>query len=142
MEPAFWDSSSLVPLCVNQKASPLTERLSLQYSKVVWWAASVEIRGAFSRLMRMGLLTANEVVGAQVRLGELRSNWHEILPAAALRDRAERLVDRFPLKAADALQLAAALAWTSHRPRRRAFVSGDAQLLAAADEMGFLAVKG
>ena len=40
---------------------------------VVWWAAPVEIRGAFTRLIRMGQLTSNQNVGAQVRLQGLRS---------------------------------------------------------------------
>lgn len=149
MEPAFWDSSSLVALCVKQNASPTAEAMNRQYSQVVWWAAPVEMRGAFSRLARMALLIPTEQVGAQVRLNELRSRWLEILPGPAIRDHAERLVDSFPLKAADALQLAAALAWsgnrianrTSERPHRRPFLSGDARLLAAAEELGFLAVK-
>jgi hypothetical protein len=108
---------------------------------VVWWAAPVEIRGAFARLVRMGQLSLNQQTGAQVRLAELRSKWREIFPDPSLREHAERLVDRFPLKAADALQLAAAVAWCSGRPRARAYISGDAQLLAAASELGFQAVE-
>lgn len=140
MEPAFWDSSALVPLCVQQQAKPIIDALSLQYSRVVWWAAPVEIRGAFTRLIRMGLMTSTEHVGAQVRLEELRSTWREIPPTLDLRDQAERLLDRFPLKAADALQLAAALTWVSGRPRNRPFISGDAQLLEAARQLGFQAI--
>jgi uncharacterized protein len=141
MDPAFWDSSSLVPLCVQQNATPAATALSQQFTFVVWWAAPVEIRGAFARLLRTGELTSNQQVGAQVRFADLRSKWREIAPAPALRDQAERLLDRFPLKAADALQLAAALAWTSARPRARAFVSGDAQLLEAASQLGFQAFQ-
>jgi predicted nucleic acid-binding protein len=110
-----------------------------RYSIMVWWAAPVEIRGSFARLLRMGQLTSNQHVGAQVRLERLRSQWREIAPNPSLRDQAERLLDRFPLKAADALQLAAALAWTSGRPRT--FISGDAQLLDAAAQLGFKATK-
>jgi hypothetical protein len=89
----------------------------------------------------MRQLTSNEHVGAQVRLDRLRAQWHEISPAESLRDHAERLLDRFPLKAADALQLAAAMAWCGGRPRPRAFLSGDAQLLEAASQLGFRALK-
>jgi uncharacterized protein len=141
MEPAFWDASALVPLCVQQIATPSAEALGQTYSVVVWWAAPVEIRSATARLLRMGLLTSNQQVGAQVRLAELRSKWREISPDPSLRDQAERLLDRFTLKAADALQLAAALAWTSGRPRARAFISGDTQLLEAARQLGFQDIR-
>ena len=140
MEPAFWDSSALVPLCVTQRATAGAHTMSQRYEMVVWWAAAVEIRGAAARLLRTGLLTLTQHAGAQIRLTELRSLWREIFPNALLRDRAELLLDRFPLKAADALQLAAALAWTSGRPRDRAFISGDTQLLDAARELGFRAL--
>jgi predicted nucleic acid-binding protein len=139
MEAAFWDSSSLVPLCVQQEATPAAQALSQTYSMVVWWAAPVEIRGAVARLLRMGQISSNQHVGAQVRFAELRSRWREVSPDPSLRDQAERLLDRFTLKAADALQLAAALAWCSGRPRGRAFISGDVQLLDAASQLGFQA---
>jgi predicted nucleic acid-binding protein len=141
MEPAFWDSSSLVPLCVNQQATPDAAALNRQYSKVVWWVAPVEMHGAFARLLRMGQLTSNQNVGAMVRFEKLRANWREISPASELRDRAERLLDRFPLRSADALQLAAALAWASGKPGTRKFISGDAQLLEAATQLGFQVIQ-
>jgi predicted nucleic acid-binding protein len=112
-----------------------------RYSIIVWWAAPVEIRGSFARLLRMGRLTSNQHVGAQVRLDRLRSQWREVAPNPQLRDQAERLLDRFPLKAADALQLAAALAWTSDCPRARALLSNDTQLLDAAAQLGFQGVR-
>jgi len=120
-----------------QLATPVAQALSLRYGMNVWWAAPVEIRGACSRLLRLGQLTSSEYVGAQVRLAELRSEWREVFPTEDLRERAERLVDRFPLKAADALQLAAALAWCLNRPKGRVFISGDRQLLDAAKQLGF-----
>jgi len=50
-------------------------------------------------------------------------------------------VDRFPLKAADAQQLAAALTWCLGRTKGRALISGDSQLLDAARQLGFHAVE-
>jgi hypothetical protein len=51
---AFWDSSALVPLCVHQQSSAAARQLLRQYSIVVWWSTSVEIRSAFERLLRLG----------------------------------------------------------------------------------------
>jgi predicted nucleic acid-binding protein len=71
----------------------------------------------------------------------MRSDWREVDPSESLREQAERLVDRFPLKAADAQQLAAALTWCIGRPKGRAFISGDGQLLDAAKQLGFHAIE-
>ncbi|MGD0098263.1 MAG: hypothetical protein ABSB60_17405 [Terracidiphilus sp.] len=106
-----------------------------------WWSTPVEVRSAFARLLRMGQLTLNEHVQAQISLDRMRSDWLEVYPTEALREQAERLVDRFPLKAADAAQLAAALAWCVGRPKNRTFISGDSQLLEAARQLGFQAVE-
>ncbi len=89
----------------------------------------------------MGQITSREQVQAQVVLGELRSDWKDIFPSDELLERAERLVDRFPLRAADALQLAAAMAWCSGHAKGRVFISGDSQLLDAASQLGFQATE-
>jgi predicted nucleic acid-binding protein len=141
MEQAFWDSSSITPLCVRQAATPEARSLDVQYPKAVWWSAPVEMQGAFARLVRTGQITANERVQAQVRLDQLRRDWREVDPSEELRERAESLVDRFPLKTADAFQLAAAWIRCLGRPRNRPFISGDAQLLDAARQLGFQAIE-
>jgi len=140
MEDAFWDASALVPLCVIRQASPATHALNAHYRMTVWWSTPIEMRGAFARLVRMGQLSPNELVQAQVRLDKMRFDWREVEPSEPLREQAERLVDRFPLKAADAQQLASALIWCMGRPKGRAFISGDGQLLDAALQLGFHAI--
>ena len=138
------------------------------YDMAVWWSAPVEMRGAFARLFRMRLLTLTGQVEAQVTLDRMRRVWHEVYPSEQLREQAERLVgdhhsgrrcglsrrpggrrrlqaerlvERFPLKAADAQQLAAAMTWCLNRPRGRVFISGDTQLLDAARQLGFQAIE-
>ena len=141
METAFWDSSSAVPLCVQQPASPVVLRLSALYRMTVWWAAPVEMRSAFARLVRMGQLTKAEQEAAHAKLAVLRDTWKAIQPSEQPREEAEAFVGRFPLKAADALQLAAAMAWCRGRPGGRVFISGDSQLLEAARQLGFQAIE-
>ena len=141
MDYAFWDASALVPLCVLQRATPVVHALSARYRIAVWWSTPVEMRGAFARLLRMGQLTPARHVAAQFELGQFQAVWREVHPSKELREQAERLVDRFPLKAADALQLAAALSWCIGRPKGRVFIAGDRQLLDAARELGFHAVE-
>lgn len=141
MEYAFWDSSALVPLCVKQQTTPAVEALAAKYRMMIWWAAPVEMQSAFARLLRMGQLSNREHVEAQISLENLRSGWREVAPNAALREQAERLVDRIPLRSADAFQLSAALAWRLGKPRGKAFISGDVQLLEAARQLGFNAIE-
>lgn len=61
----------------------------------------------------------------------------EIQPNADLRDEALRLLDLHPLRAADALQLAAALECAGARPRGFPFVCTDQRLRDAAIRQGF-----
>ena len=137
MIPAFWDTSSLVPLCVRQQPSDTARQLLDQYSIVVWWAAPVDMRSAFERLLRMGQLTPEGYAAAGVRLQRLRRGWREMQPSPSLRDQAERLLAGHALKAADSLPLAAAWVWSSGTPQSRTFIAGDGQLLEAARKVGF-----
>ena len=85
----------------------------------------------------MGQLTFAEHAQAGLRLDKLRGAWRELQPTEALRAQAELYLQQSPLKAADALQLAAASVWCSGRKKKCTFISGDAQLLEAATQAGF-----
>jgi len=141
MDAAFWDSSALVPLCVQQPASQVARGMAGNYRIVVWWATPVEMQSAFTRLLRMSQISTADYGAAQAALVSLRRSWSEMQPSELLRAHAEALLQRFPLKAADSLQLAAALVWCDGRTVGRVFVSGDAQLISAARVMGFQAIE-
>lgn len=115
--------------------------LRSQYGMIVWWATPVEIRGAIARELRTGRITPNGQVQALVKLDELRRQWTEIEPYEEVRDRAESVIERSQLRAADALQLAAAFFWCDGHPRNRTFIAGDTQLLAAAAQAGFNTIQ-
>jgi hypothetical protein len=51
------------------------------------------------------------------------------------------LLSQFPLHAADALQLAAALTWAAGFPKNRGFIASDSQLLEAARQAGFQVIS-
>ena len=137
MKAAFWDTSALVPICVQQQPSAAVRQLLRQYELAVWWSTPVEMRSAFERLLRTGELTGAQHAAAGIRLEKLRSGWRELQPSEALRSHAETLLMRYPLKAADALQLAAAWTWCSGKTASCVFISADAQLLDAAGQVGF-----
>jgi predicted nucleic acid-binding protein len=141
MEYAFWDSSAIVRLCIQSQTTPLVQGLISRYKMAVWWSTPVELRGAFERLKRTGEVTASEHVAALVEARLFKGGWREMTPHDELRDEAERMLERFVLKAADALQLAAALSWCAGKPQGRVFISGDVQLLRAAEQLGFQTIS-
>jgi predicted nucleic acid-binding protein len=107
---------------------------------VVWWAAETECVSAISRLEREGALTLEDAESALEHLGRLQSGWSEIEPGSTVRFLARRLLRVHDLRAADALQLAAALVAAETQPARLPFVSLDDRLAAAARREGFRVV--
>lgn len=140
-EPAFWDSSALVPLCVHETTSRQAQFQLRQSLPVVWWASSVEVHSAIARLHREGKLKDVGKHGALSRLEILSRGWREILASDAVRDLAKQLLDTCELRAADSLQLAAALTWCQQRPFRRTFICADQRLAKCAVAAGFSVVE-
>ncbi|CAN5357732.1 hypothetical protein BH20ACT24_BH20ACT24_21700 [soil metagenome] len=103
----------------------------------VWWGTAVECLAAVAQGERAGEYGSAQADQALARLAGLREEWHEVLPSEEIRDRAASLLIRHPLRAADALQLAAASTWARGRPRRHALATLDARLASAARGEGF-----
>lgn len=134
----FWDSSALAPLVVAESTSSTLRNLAEDDRRmVVWWAAPVEVASAVSRRERSGDLDAAAASVAMETLAELAGDWSEVPPTGRLRDDATRLVRVHDLRAADALQLAAARAASEHRSRWLPFVTLDDRLAVAASREGF-----
>ncbi|GGN02050.1 hypothetical protein GCM10007092_15390 [Thermus composti] len=134
----FWDSSALVPLLVLEATS--SRMLALYQADpilLVWWGTEVELASALARLEREGALTPEEADQAFARLGALKAVWHEVLPSEAVRETARRFLRVHPLRAMDALQLAAAFVASRGRPSQLPFVCLDARLSLAARREGF-----
>ncbi len=105
--------------------------------QVVWWGTPIECISALSRRAREGVLTPLGEAWARVPLFYLSQSWNEVQPSGRLRTLAERFLAVHPLKAADALQLAAAFVWCAGQTQDREFVCLDRQLRTAASAEGF-----
>ena len=135
----FWDSSALVPLILQQpKTAQARELLSQDDELVVWWGSSIECASAIARLHRDGHLSAAAEREARSLLDALRKSWFEVQPGDAVREQTLRLLRVHPLRAGDALQLAAALEWAGAPPEGD-FVTFDDRLREAAVREGFTA---
>jgi len=129
----FWDSSALVPLFVQERHSTSAEALvGDDPEMVVWWASHAECASAVHRLRREQMLSASDTARMLADIGACLEAAAVVLPSDALRTGALRLLATHPLRAADALQLAAALLWAGGAPGACDFVSLDERLREAA----------
>ncbi len=82
-------------------------------------------------------MTTEQASYALRQVDELIDGWVEVPPGERLRDLASRLVRVHELRAADALQLAAATVASESRPETLELVTLDERLALAASREGF-----
>jgi predicted nucleic acid-binding protein len=134
----FWDSSAVIPLLVREASSPALRKLAKKDPQmIVWWGTPVECVSALSSLEREWPTAGGAVESALKRLEALARIWHEVQPVEQVRRMSLRLLRVHPLRAADALQLAAAIAASRNNPPDLPLVSLDQRLLDAARREGF-----
>ncbi|MGH2372493.1 MAG: type II toxin-antitoxin system VapC family toxin [bacterium] len=113
----FWDASAVVPLIAEEPLSRTSQALLGEDSgMVVWWGTLVECWSALARRHREGKLDVAGEEAARAHLRTLQASWSEIHPNEDVRAHTGRLLRMHPLRAQDALQLAAALVWTGSPP--------------------------
>ena len=134
----YWDSSALVALHVEQEHTSAVREIYAGDGDVVTWVLSdVELRSALNRLGRQGMLEQPALNALITRVEQFWETVHLVSMVEPVRARAKRLLGTHPIRAADALQLAAALAAAYDDPRSQDFVSLDERLSAAALREGF-----
>lgn len=134
----FWDTSAVVPLCINEPSSRAVRSILTRDSlMVVWWTTRTECVSALMRQTREGGLRNEDERQARQVLGQLVDTWVEIQPSEILRATTERLLAVHALRAADAFQLAAALHWCRRQTTNMEFVSFDSRLREAGHKEGF-----
>lgn len=134
----FWDSSAIVPLLVQQPSSRLTDGWFVDDAQLAIWTLSVvEITSALWRLVREGRLDELAAREAEARAAQLVAASHVVVDVNAARTVAQRVLRVHPLRAGDALQLAAALLWAGGQQHARVLHTLDDRLAAAARREGF-----
>ena len=140
----FLDSSALIKRYVVEIGSPWIKTLtdsqtgnSLLLVRITW----VEVLSAFARRQREGSITTAEVAALIAKFrSEFNSRYRVIEVDRALVERAGELIVQYPLRAYDAVQLAAALrvqsVLTSILETQLIFVSADNRLLDIAQSAG------
>ncbi len=137
----FWDTSAIVPLLVDEaQSAALTGHLEVDREPAIWWTTPVECQSAIQRRHREAVIASAELPAINERLRHLLQHVDTVAPSDEVRRRAARLLAVHPLRAADALQLAAALLWSEEQPHGESLVSLDTRLRDAAAREGFALV--
>lgn len=133
----FWDSSAIVPLLVPEPESKICRDLVEEDPELLVWSLTpTEILSALFRRVREGKLTEAQMIKVRDQLGELEHGWSEVIHWEKARQKANRLLAVHPLRAGDALQLAAAIIAFEEDTRGECFVTLDQTLAAAARREG------
>jgi hypothetical protein len=134
----FWDSSAIAPLLAEETASrPREAQLREDAEIPVWYGTWAELESAICRRERESSIDPEQAAMARTRLSVLTRAWLEVQPTSWVRERAIRLLRVHPLRAADAMQLAAALVAFKERTAGNRFLTADLRLAKAATLEGF-----
>ncbi len=133
----YWNASALVPLVVAEATSSLVRKWLAEDERIVTWVwTRTEIVSAIERRAREGSLLRKQRREVLGRFNTFASNWDEVTDILAVRSRANALLARHPLRAADAGQLAAALLVQEQLAGPLTFVCLDQRVSSAADVEG------
>jgi predicted nucleic acid-binding protein len=134
----FWDASAVVPLVASEKATGACRSVLAEDTDiVVWFLTPVEVISALTRRLREKSIKPIELSRAKQQLAALEKAWSEVISVERVRERARRLLEIHPLRAADSLQLGAALLTSEETPQGFPFVTLDRRLGDAAEKEGF-----
>lgn len=135
----FWDTSALVPLLIRENSSEIVLKIIEEDPEMaVWWGTETECLSALARREREKQLSRHEVTAAEHDLSGILSGALEIMPSHEVRRHARRLLMTHPLRAADSLQLAAAMILAGDQPSQVTIITFDQNLAACAQREGFL----
>lgn len=138
----FWDTSALIPLFVAEDATGIVQRwLRADREVIVWTLSRVELLSALARRRRVEPAAARRLLAAREEVLRASRHWSEVTAVDLVRRRAERIVETHPLRAADALQLGAALVAADENPANLDLVTLDARLADAATREGFTVLR-
>lgn len=139
----FWDSSALLPLLIEEAGSVAMSRVFAEDREMaVWWGTPTECWSALARREREAGWPPATTDEALANLQKVMTRAHEVLPTAAVRACSRRLLFTHSLRAADALQLAAAVVLGANEVAELEFVTLDDALGQAARREGFRVVPG
>jgi uncharacterized protein len=131
---AYFDTSAIVPLVVDEATTEMCNRLWTESTRVVSVRLIYpEARAALARAQRMGRLTRSQLNAAVVELDSMIDEVDMIELSPDIASSAGQLAQQHGLRGYDAVHLAAALAVSDDD---LVLVTGDLEVAAAAKATG------
>ena len=135
----YFDTSAIIPLIIDEPASPLCERFWNDATQAVSSRLLyVEARAALARAQRLGRLSREDLASSVESLDGIISGVASVEVTGGLVRTAGRLAEEEGLRGYDAVHLAAALAIAD---TDTVLASGDRDLLAAATRVGLAVAR-
>ncbi|MBI4583021.1 MAG: type II toxin-antitoxin system VapC family toxin [Planctomycetes bacterium] len=129
----------MVALFVEQKRTSDLRRLYAEDPQVLAWILSdLEVHSALCRLEREGAISHKALTEAATRFETFWAGVVVVSHLEAVKIRSRRLLRTHALKAADSMQLGAALVGAAENPIGWDFVCLDERLRSAAGREGFI----
>ena len=134
----FWDTSAIIALWVDEDGSEQARRWVKDDGEItIWTLTPVEISSALWRRVREKSVGEDQARELERRSDRLAAQASVVMDVDAVKLQAKRLLRVHPIRAADSLQLAAAMLWAEGDPRDRLLHTFDGSLASAAQREGF-----
>jgi hypothetical protein len=134
----FWDTSAIIPLLITEQGTAQAKIWYREDSEIIVWTLTrVELFSALARRRREKPSAASRLLAVRRDLIRAWEQWSEVTAVEVVRRHAERIVEAHPLRAADALQIGAAVIAAEDNPAGLEFVTFDENLAHAAEREGF-----
>ncbi|HVO96091.1 MAG TPA: type II toxin-antitoxin system VapC family toxin [Terriglobales bacterium] len=134
----FWDTSAIIPLWLAEQGSTRAKSWYRHDPDVIVWTLTrVEVFSALARRRREAPAAASRLLSVRRDFLRAWEQWSEVTAVEIVRRHAERIVESYPLRAADALQVGAAVVAAEENPAALEFVTFDENLAHAAEQEGF-----
>jgi predicted nucleic acid-binding protein len=135
----FWDASALIPLIVSEDQTDYClKALNADSEIMVWTLSEVEVCSALCRKHREGFLSEAFLADAMARMNQVLGAAFVVAATTSVKQRALRLLHVHALRAADALQLSAALVAVQEEVHKMPVMCFDDRLCTAARREGFI----
>jgi predicted nucleic acid-binding protein len=135
---AYFDSSAVVKLYVQESGRAAVLRLLRQHEMVASAILPVEIRGALRRRAAENVIDSSRLPAALHQLAVDRAQWNLMAVSAEILERAEQLVASHPVRTLDAIHIASAQEFGARLKTRVPFISADHRQIQTAAAAGLM----
>jgi predicted nucleic acid-binding protein len=138
---AFFDASALVKLCTNEHGSRLAAELWNGADAVIISALSdLEVRSVFNLALHNDRISRDQYASMTTQWAAFAASARQVPLSPIIYQNANQLLDRYPLRATDAIQIASAQLLTNDNlsPTNLVLVTWDNSVATVAAEEGLM----